>query len=67
MVGRLGDYAYNELGWRKAAIVGDDYSFPYTSLAGFVAEFCAMAATSESRVAGARRDRLLVVHLADPR
>ena len=26
----LGDYAYNELGWKKAAIIGDDYSFPYT-------------------------------------
>ncbi len=28
----LGDYAYNDLGWKTAAIVGDDYSFPYTSL-----------------------------------
>src|SRR4029453_2139752 len=32
----LGDYAYNELGWRTAAIIGDDYSFPYTPLAGRV-------------------------------
>ena len=38
----LGDYAYNELGWKNAAIIGDDYSFPYTSLAGFVAEYCAI-------------------------
>jgi branched-chain amino acid transport system substrate-binding protein len=46
----LGDYAYNELGWRTAAIVGDDYSFPYTSLAGFVAEFCAIGGDVTKRV-----------------
>jgi len=46
----LGDYAYNELGWRRAAIVGDDYSFPYTSLAGFVAEFCAIGGNITERV-----------------
>jgi branched-chain amino acid transport system substrate-binding protein len=46
----LGDYAYNELGWRTAAIIGDDYSFPYTSLAGFVAEFCAVGGKVTKRV-----------------
>ena len=46
----LGDYAYNELGWRRAAIIGDDYSFPYTSLAGFVAEFCAVGGQITDRV-----------------
>jgi branched-chain amino acid transport system substrate-binding protein len=46
----LGDYAYNELGWRNAAIIGDDYSFPYTSLAGFVAEFCAIGGQVTKRV-----------------
>lgn len=46
----LGDYAYNELGWRKAAVFGDDYSFPYTSLAGFVAEFCAAGGEVVGRV-----------------
>ena len=44
----LGDYAYNDLGWKTAAIVGDDYSFPYTSLSGFVAEFCAIGGKSPS-------------------
>ena len=29
----LGDLAYNKLGWRKAAIVSDDYSFGWTSTA----------------------------------
>jgi branched-chain amino acid transport system substrate-binding protein len=46
----LGDYAYNKLGWRKAAIIGDDYSFPYTSLAGFVAEFCAVGGQVTKRI-----------------
>jgi len=46
----LGDYAYNELGWKTAAIIGDDYSFPYTSLAGFVAEFCAIGGNVTERI-----------------
>jgi branched-chain amino acid transport system substrate-binding protein len=46
----LGDYAYNELGWRKTAIIGDDYSFPYTSLAGFVAEYCAIGGNITKRI-----------------
>ena len=46
----LGDYAYNELNWKTAAIIGDDYSFPYTSLAGFVAEFCAIGGQVTKRV-----------------
>ena len=64
----LGDYAYNTLGWKTAAIIGDDYSFPYTSLAGFVAEFCALGGTDHlAHLAAAGREGLLVVHLADPR
>jgi branched-chain amino acid transport system substrate-binding protein len=46
----LGDYAYNELGWKTAAIIGDDYSFPYTSLAGFAAEFCAVGGKITKRI-----------------
>jgi branched-chain amino acid transport system substrate-binding protein len=46
----LGEYAYNELGWKTAAIIGDDYSFPYTSLAGFVAEFCAVGGKVTKRI-----------------
>lgn len=38
----LGDYAYNELGWRNVVTMGDDYDFPYTQVAGFTAEFCAL-------------------------
>jgi branched-chain amino acid transport system substrate-binding protein len=46
----LGDYAYNELGWRTAAVIGDDYAFPYTSLAGFIAEFCSLGGKVTERV-----------------
>ena len=46
----LGDYAYNDLGWKTAAIIGDDYSFPYTSLSGFVAEFCAIGGQVTKRI-----------------
>ena len=63
----LGDYAYNELGWKTAAIIGDDYSFPYTSLAGFVAEYCSIGGNVTKRIwAAARREGLLVLHLPDP-
>jgi branched-chain amino acid transport system substrate-binding protein len=46
----LGDYAYNDLNWKTAAIIGDDYSFPYTSLAGFVAEYCAVGGQIPKRI-----------------
>ena len=37
----LGDIAHNTLGWESAAVIGDDYSFAWTSMGGFIAEFCA--------------------------
>jgi branched-chain amino acid transport system substrate-binding protein len=46
----LGDIAYNKLGWRKAAVVADDYSFAWTSAAGFIAEFCAAGGQITKRV-----------------
>lgn len=36
----LGEYAYNEKGYRTVATVAEDYSFPYTQVFGFMAEFC---------------------------
>lgn len=45
-----GDFAHNELGWDTAAVVMDDYSFGYTSAAGFIAEFCAAGGNVTSRV-----------------
>jgi branched-chain amino acid transport system substrate-binding protein len=37
----VGTYAYKTLGWRNVAILAEDYSYPYTLAAGFIAEFCA--------------------------
>lgn len=36
----LGTYAYNDKGYKKVATVAEDYSFPYTQVFGFMAEFC---------------------------
>jgi branched-chain amino acid transport system substrate-binding protein len=36
----LGDYVFNEKGWETVATVGEDYSFIYTQVFGFVTEFC---------------------------
>src|SRR3954467_10365192 len=45
----LGAYAYKEKGWRKVAILGEDYSYPYTQAAGFVSEFTALGGEVTSR------------------
>lgn len=36
----LGKYAYEKLGFRRVAIVGEDYSFPHGQAGGFLLEFC---------------------------
>jgi branched-chain amino acid transport system substrate-binding protein len=36
----LGTYAFNEKGYKNVAVVAEDYSFPYTQVFGFMAEFC---------------------------
>jgi len=46
----LGDYAYNELGWRNVVTIGDDYDFPYSQIAGFVAEFCSIGGNITKRL-----------------
>lgn len=45
-----GDFAKNVLGWETAAVIMDDYSFGWTSAAGFIAEFCAVGGDVTSRV-----------------
>lgn len=37
----LGSYAYDEKGYKKVAVVSEDYSFPYAQVMGFQSEFCA--------------------------
>jgi branched-chain amino acid transport system substrate-binding protein len=46
----LGDYAYNTLGWRNVVTIGDDYDFPYSQIAGFVAEFCSIGGNVNKRL-----------------
>jgi branched-chain amino acid transport system substrate-binding protein len=45
-----GEIAYKKLGWRKAAIIMDDYSFGWTSAAGLIADFCAVGGQITKRV-----------------
>ncbi|MBA3519848.1 MAG: ABC transporter substrate-binding protein [Rhizobiales bacterium] len=45
----LGAYAFNEKGYRKVATVAEDYSFPYTQVFGFMAEFCKAGGTVPSK------------------
>lgn len=45
-----GTYAYKTLGWRKVAILAEDYSYPYTLAAGFVAEFCSQGGDVSKRI-----------------
>ncbi|MEL7303152.1 MAG: ABC transporter substrate-binding protein [Pseudomonadota bacterium] len=36
----LGEYIFNEKGYKKIATIGEDYSFIYTQVFGLVTEFC---------------------------
>lgn len=36
----LGSYAFKDKGYKTVATVAEDYSFPYTQVFGFMAEFC---------------------------
>jgi branched-chain amino acid transport system substrate-binding protein len=38
--GGVGEIAYNQLGYKKVAIIADDYSFPYANAGGFATGFC---------------------------
>ncbi|NYT83672.1 ABC transporter substrate-binding protein [Alcaligenaceae bacterium] len=36
----LGSYVYNDKGYKKVAVVAEDYSFPYAQVQGFMIEYC---------------------------
>jgi branched-chain amino acid transport system substrate-binding protein len=38
----LGEYVFKEKGYKKIAIVAEDYSFPYTQVFGFTLGYCQM-------------------------
>ncbi|MEL6523234.1 MAG: ABC transporter substrate-binding protein [Pseudomonadota bacterium] len=44
MVG-VGEYAFNDMGYKSVAVVAEDYSFPYTQVLGFMSEFCKAGGT----------------------
>ncbi len=46
----LGSYAYHQLGWRSAAVVGDDFATSWARAAGFIAEFCALGGRIATRI-----------------
>jgi branched-chain amino acid transport system substrate-binding protein len=46
----LGEIVYKRLGWRRAAIIMDDYSFGWTSGAGIIADFCSVGGQITRRV-----------------
>lgn len=37
---KFGEFAYEGLGYRKVATLGEDYAFPHTQIGGFIASFC---------------------------
>ena len=41
-VAGLGTYAYRRLGWRRAAVVADDFDSGWAGAAAFASEFCAL-------------------------
>jgi branched-chain amino acid transport system substrate-binding protein len=49
-VAGLGTYAYRQLGWRRAAIVADDYSWGWAQAEAFAGEFCALGGRIVSRL-----------------
>ncbi|MCV9934917.1 ABC transporter substrate-binding protein [Boseaceae bacterium BT-24-1] len=36
----LGDYVFKDKGYKKLAVIGEDYSFPYTQVFGFALGYC---------------------------
>lgn len=42
----LGEYVYKVKGYRKVAVLAEDYSFPYTQVFGFLEPFCRMGGKS---------------------
>lgn len=45
----LGSYVHDVKGYKKVATIGEDYSYPYTQVFGFMAEFCKAGGTVPSK------------------
>jgi branched-chain amino acid transport system substrate-binding protein len=46
----LGDYAYATKGFKKVVTIGEDYSFPYSQVAGFAIGFCRAGGAISNRI-----------------
>ena len=57
----LGSYAFNDKGYKKVASLAEDYSFPYTQVFGFMAEFCKARRQRPLEVLGADRQQGLLL------
>ncbi|MEE9333763.1 MAG: ABC transporter substrate-binding protein [Granulosicoccaceae bacterium] len=44
-VAGLGEYTYNDKGYKSVAIIAEDYSFPYTMVFGFMKDYCKLGGT----------------------
>ncbi|MFF2324159.1 ABC transporter substrate-binding protein [Agrobacterium sp. NPDC058088] len=45
----LADYIYNDKGYKSIAVLGDDYSFPYTQVFGLTIEYCSLGGKIEDK------------------
>ena len=46
----IGEYIYNEKGYKTIATIGEDYSFVYTQVFGLVLEFCGLGGVVTERL-----------------
>jgi branched-chain amino acid transport system substrate-binding protein len=46
----LGKYAAGKLGYKHVATVGEDYSFPYDQVGGFMTEYCAAGGHVDKKI-----------------
>ena len=53
----LGTYAFTTKGYKNVATVAEDYSFPYTQVFGFMAEFCKAGGHVVVEILGADRQQ----------
>jgi branched-chain amino acid transport system substrate-binding protein len=45
----LPEYVFNEKGYKRIAVLAEDYSFPYTQVLGFMVPYCAMGGKVTSK------------------
>lgn len=46
----VGQYVYNKKGYKRVVTLGEDYSYPYSQVGGFVIDFCEAGGQIEERL-----------------